>query len=83
MCVFAKYKDILGKPGTGVHSWRILNIAVVDVILTLILAFFIWRITGYSIYWILVFIFVLGIVIHWLFCVNSTVNKMIFGEMKC
>jgi len=36
MCIFAKYKDIFGKPGTGAHSYRILNIAVVVVFLTVI-----------------------------------------------
>lgn len=32
-----KYKNILGEPGKGVHSYRIFNIAIVDVLLTLIL----------------------------------------------
>ena len=35
MIDLCKYKDILGKPGQGVHSYRIFNIAIVDVILTI------------------------------------------------
>jgi hypothetical protein len=34
-----KYKNILGVPGQGPHSYRIFNIAIVDVILTIILAY--------------------------------------------
>ena len=29
-----KYKNALGRPGKGIHSFRIANIAVVDVLLT-------------------------------------------------
>jgi hypothetical protein len=30
-----KYRDIFGKVGTGVHSLRLFNLAVVDTLLTL------------------------------------------------
>jgi hypothetical protein len=33
-----KYKDLLGEPGKGVHSYRIFNIAIVDVVLTILVA---------------------------------------------
>lgn len=33
-----KYKDILGRPNEGVHSFRIFNIAIVDVLLTILAA---------------------------------------------
>ena len=35
---FCKYKDIFGKPKEGVHSYRIMNIAIVDVLATILLA---------------------------------------------
>ena len=41
MFYFCKYKDILGKPGEGVHSYRLFDIAVIDVVLTIGLALFI------------------------------------------
>ena len=36
-----KYKNILGKPNKGIHSYRIFNIAIADVIMTIIAAFLI------------------------------------------
>ena len=33
-----KYANALGEPGKGVHSIRVFNIAVVDVLFTIILA---------------------------------------------
>lgn len=81
MCVFAKYKDIFGKPGTGAHSYRVLNIAVVDVVFTILGAILIWWFSGYPLYWVLFALFILGIVAHRLFCVNTTINKLIFGTV--
>ena len=37
-----KYKNALGRPGKGIHSFRIANIAVVDVALTFVLAYVLW-----------------------------------------
>ena len=31
--MYCKYKDIFGKVGSGIHSYRIANIAIVDVLL--------------------------------------------------
>ena len=39
--MFCQYKDILGKVGEGPHSLRIFDIAIVDVILTIIGAYLI------------------------------------------
>jgi hypothetical protein len=39
--MFCKYKNIFGKVGEGAHSYRIFNIAIIDVISTFILAFLI------------------------------------------
>ncbi len=35
---FCKHKDMFGKPNTGWHKYRIMNIAVVDVLATILLA---------------------------------------------
>ena len=44
-----KYKDIFGKVGKGIHSFRICNIAVVDVLLTVLAAYCIHlRLPNYS-----------------------------------
>lgn len=78
--MLCKYKNILGKPGKGVHSYRIFNIAIVDVLLTVLLAFIIhFFFPKISLIYILIFVFALGIVSHHIFCVPTTVDKAIFG----
>jgi hypothetical protein len=39
-----KYKDALGIPGKGIHSYRIFGIAIVDTLLTIIGAFILYYI---------------------------------------
>ena len=39
--MLCSYKNILGEPSNGVHGYRIFNIAIVDVLLTIIMAFII------------------------------------------
>jgi hypothetical protein len=72
------YSTALGIPGQGVHSYRIADIAVVDVILTLIAAYIITLITGIPFTYSAIGIFVLGIIAHRLFCVRTTVDKLLF-----
>ena len=77
---FCLYKDILGKPGKGVHRFRIFNIAIVDLLLTFLLAYvlkmYIFIETHYGI--ILFCCFLLGIFLHRLFCVKTTIDKFLF-----
>ena len=40
-CPFKEYKNIFGKEGEGAHSIRFFNFAMVDVIMTIVGAFFI------------------------------------------
>lgn len=77
-----KYKNILGVPGKGVHSYRIFNIAIVDVLLTLILAYIISYIFKKSFFWVSVILFILGIFLHRLFCVRTTVDKLLFPSAQ-
>jgi uncharacterized membrane protein len=78
-CPFKQFSDILGKPNEGVHSYRIFNIAIVDVILTVIGAMILSYVFNINFLLILILLFLLGIVLHRLFCVNTTINKFIFG----
>jgi len=81
-CPFRKYSDIFGKVNEGVHAYRIFDIAVIDVILTIIGGFIISFIFKINIILILIFLFLMGILLHRLFCVNTTINKLIFGIIK-
>jgi len=78
-CPFSYYKNIFGKEGEGVHSYRILDIAMIDVIMTIIGAYIISSYIKISYWIVLILLFILGIILHRLFCVNTTINKIIFG----
>jgi len=70
------YADIFGKSGTGVHSIRIFNIAVVDTLLTVLLAYFT---KGNHNFWlVLLGWFIVGIIVHKIFCVKTTIGNFIF-----
>lgn len=78
MVDLCKYKDILGKPNQGVHSYRIFNIAIVDVLLTIIAAYILSVFTKYKLIYTIIFMFVLGIISHRIFCVRTTIDKLLF-----
>ena len=77
-----KYKNILGVPGQGPHSYRIFNIAIVDVLLTLILAYIISYIYNISFMKTSITLFILGILLHRVFCVRTTIDKLLFNELN-
>lgn len=73
------FKDIFGKPRTGAHAFRIADVAVVDTVATLIAAWFIQKrfFPGQS-YWTVLFIFfIVGELLHFAFCVDTTVTRAI------
>ncbi len=78
MYYLCKYNDILGKPNQGVHSYRIFNIAIVDVLLTIIAAYILSVVTKYKLIYTLLFMFILGIITHRIFCVRTTIDKLLF-----
>lgn len=77
-----KYKNIFGEENTGAHSFRIFNIAVIDVVLTVIAAYFISKSSNTNFLTVFLILIILGIILHRIFCVNTTINKVIFGEIK-
>jgi hypothetical protein len=79
--MLCKYRNIFGKVGEGVHSYRIFNIAIVDVLCTFLGAFIIQRIFFPKRYYLVVLavLFLLGIFFHRLFCVNTTIDKILFS----
>ena len=75
-----KYKNMFGEPGTGAHSYRFWNIAIVDVVLTILAGLILSWITGMSRVHSIITMFVLGIIAHRLFCVRTTVDKLLFPK---
>jgi hypothetical protein len=77
---FCKYKHIFGAEGEGAHKYRIFNIAIIDTVLTVIGAWIISRLIRKPFWIVFLVVFILGILLHRLFCVKTTVTKMIFGD---
>ena len=78
-----KYSTVFGIPGKGVHQYRIFNIAIVDVLATILLAGIVYYLLNYfkykiKFYLILIFLFLLGIILHRVFCVRTTIDKILF-----
>jgi uncharacterized membrane protein (Fun14 family) len=78
MVSLCKYKNIFGVPNTGAHSIRVFNIAVIDFGLTLLFGFIISYTFKYNIYIVLAILFLSGIILHHIFCVRTTVDKLLF-----
>jgi len=77
--ILCKYKNILVEPTKGVHSYRLFGVAIVDVIMTIILAYIISYFFKYSFFYTSIILFSLGIILHRLFCVRTTVDKFLFS----
>lgn len=75
-----KYNDIFGKPNEGLHIYRIpiVNLASVDVLLTVLIGYSISYYFEYSFGLIVVCLFILAIILHRLFCVRTTLDKFLF-----
>jgi succinate dehydrogenase hydrophobic anchor subunit len=70
-------KDIFGEPGTGIHSFRIANIAVVDTAMTVIAAWFLARWIHQPFLLVLLVLFIIGELVHVALGVDTTVKKAI------
>jgi hypothetical protein len=77
-----KYRNALGVPGKGAHSIRLSGVAVVDVIMTLLGAYVIAYFTRTSFAWTAVGFFLFGIILHRLFCVRTTIDKLLFPNAE-
>ena len=81
-----KYKNSLGELNTGIHSFRLFNVAIFDVIFTIIggiiIHYFLKNVFNIyiNLFLILLILFILGIVLHRLFCVRTTIDKLLFKE---
>jgi len=69
---------LIGVPGEGIHSYRIFNVAYMDVIIVLLAAILIAWAMNWSYIKTIVGIFILGIVVHKVLCVGTTVDKALF-----
>ncbi len=75
-----KYRNIFGKPGKGLHRFRIFGLAAVDIALTFVLAWLVHMLAlvQYSYWQVLLGCFALGMVMHRIFCVKTPIDKFLF-----
>jgi hypothetical protein len=74
MCIFAKYKNIFGEPRKGVHSYRLFDFAIIDILLTIIPVCIVGLYYNYDfkkITILILILFFIGEILHLLFCVNT------------
>jgi len=71
------YKNALGIPGKGVH-FHVFGIAIMDVVMTIIGAGILSYIFKWNFLITLIVLFLTGIILHRLFCVKTTVDKLLF-----
>jgi hypothetical protein len=79
-CPFYAYRHLLGVEGQGVHSIRLFDIAIVDLALTVIGAWFLSKLFKVSFVWTFVALMILGLILHRLFCVKTTMTTWVFGD---
>lgn len=81
--MWCDYRNAFGKVRKGVHSIRVLDMALVDVACTVTVAYLLHR--YHAVYGFVVYLIVLilsGIIAHRLFCVRTTVDKWLFQQVK-
>ena len=79
---FCEYRNELGKPDEGIHSYRFMGLAIVDVIMTFIAAILISYFFKVSLVYTSIFLFGFGIILHRLFCVKTTIDNLLFFNVK-
>jgi len=75
-----KYRNIFGRPKEGAHAWRLGNLAIVDVLFTILGAAIIAWAMQWNFWVTLLVVFLVGIAAHRLFCVRTTVDTWFFRE---
>jgi len=74
-CPFVKFNKIFGSPGKGVHSFRLLNSALVDYVLTLLGAILLAYLTNIPLVLTTIGLLLLGIILHVLFGIPTEAVK--------
>lgn len=76
MTFLCQYRHIFGKEKEGIHSYRFMDIAIMDVLLTFIGAIIIGYYFKLNIILVFIILIILGTLIHYIFCVETTITKM-------
>jgi len=74
-----QYKNIFGTPNTGAHSYRLFNIAIVDLGFTILASYLIAKYFSMNFVYVFIILMLIGLIMHKLFCVDTTLTKLVFG----
>jgi hypothetical protein len=74
-CSLSKYKDIFGAPGTGIHRYRFMGVALVDTVMTIILAMLLTHFFKVPLDLSIIFMLVISLLIHMVFGVETGALK--------
>ena len=72
-----QYRDVLGKPNKGIHKFRLFDVAIIDVLLTIVLGLLVARIFAITKFNGILLSFLLGLIFHKIFCVQTKVSKLL------
>ena len=81
MCIFKKYKNVLGVPKEGVHKLRFLDTALNDYIGTILLAIMLTFFTKIPLVLSTIMLFIVGEILHYLFGVET--NTLKYLNISC
>jgi hypothetical protein len=79
--MFCKHRDYFGKVNEGVHKSKVLGLAINDVIPTILFSLIFAYLLKLDYLLTIICVFLLAILLHRMFCVNTTLNVLIFGEV--
>ena len=78
-----KYKRIFGDPNTGIHAkYRLFDIALVDLGLTIIATYALSIVFNRPFLQCALFMFLLTLFSHRIFCVRTTTDKLFFPNVS-
>ena len=76
-CPFRSLRHIFGKENEGVHSVRLFDIAIIDLVMTLIGAYYFAKYFKLNHIYVSIIFILTGHIMHLLFCVKTTFIKKI------
>lgn len=79
--IFGKYKDVFGRPGEGVHKYRFGGVAIVDYLMSIVMALIITHLTDIPFVITTICVFVGAIILHHLFGVKTGTVRYIRKNM--
>ena len=78
MCKLNFLNIIFRENKTSIRDYRLFNIAIIDVIFTILSGIFIGKYFNYNIKNTIIILFLLGIIIHRLLNIRTTIDSIIF-----